>query len=193
MTKRTLGAHLVQDWVYGWSLAGLLLIALLPLFVGNWPAALIAVVVQLPIYMLHQFEEHADDRFGRFVTAEIGGGREVLPAVAIFWINVPGVGGLNLVSIWLAAAVNIGFGLIGIYLVLINAVAHIGQALAMRRYNPGLITAVVLFLPAGLWGLWTVSTAPGVGLGFQALGLVVAIAVHGAIVGYVMANRRRMG
>jgi len=55
----------------------------------------------------------------------------------------------------------LGFGLVAIYLPIVNAFVHIGGAILTRRYNPGLITAIVLFLPIGAVGIWMVDRAGG--------------------------------
>lgn len=183
--------RLTSHWVYGGVLAGFLLLLLAPVFLVGLPLPFALVVLQLPIYMLHQYEEHDADRFRLFVNREIGGGRDVLPTGAVFVINIVGVWLLFTAAIWLSALVGIGFGLIAVYGVLVNALVHIVGALAMRRYNPGLTTAVLLFLPVGGTGLYIVARSVGVGLGFHLLGIAVAIATHLAIVAYVRRNRRR--
>ncbi|WP_035713116.1 HXXEE domain-containing protein [Azorhizobium doebereinerae] len=183
-------ARLMTNWVYGGFLAGFVLLALLPLVGASLP--LLLVMLQLPVYMLHQYEEHDDDRFRRFVNENMGGGRNVLPVPAVFVINIGGVWLFNLVSIWLAATVDLGLGLIGIYGMLVNGVVHVAAAIAGRRYNPGLVTAIVLMLPAGLAGLWQVTASGHGGWGFQAIGLAAAIVLHIAIIGYVVTNKRRL-
>ncbi|TFF27739.1 HXXEE domain-containing protein [Jiella endophytica] len=185
-------ARLVAHWVYGGFLAGLLILALTPIIASEWTAALTLVFLQLPVYMVHQFEEHDDGRFAAAINAMIGKGRTVLDDAAVFAINVPGVWGVNLVSIWLAFGVGIGWGLIGVYLTLVNALAHIGQAIRLRAYNPGLATAIVLFLPVGIAGALIVGAVPGVGAGHHLAGLAVAIAIHAGIVAYVVTRRRRL-
>lgn len=184
--------RLTTSWVYGGFLAGFLLLLLLPLVQASLTPALLLVVAQLPIYMIHQYEEHDADRFRAFVNREVGRGLEVLPTSAVFVINIAGVWLLNLVSIWLAATVAIGFGLIGIYAALVNALVHMVPAMVTRCYNPGLVTAVVLLLPCGVAGAWLVSGTGRAGLPFQLLGLGVAALLHLAIVGYVLGNRRRL-
>jgi hypothetical protein len=141
--------RLIRNWAYGGFLAGLLLLALTWLIAQDWPVWLTAVWIMLPIYMLHQYEEHDNDRFRTFVNGIIAGGREALSPAAVFVINIPGVWGVILVSFALAWNVRPGLGLIAIYLVLVNGVAHVVVAIAMRRYNPGLFTAIFLFLPIG--------------------------------------------
>src|SRR5208282_2200477 len=104
---------------------------------------LISAWVQLPLYMIHQYEEHDADRFRRFVNQHIAGGREALTLADVFVINVPGVWGVIAASCYLAWVVRPGLALIAIYLTLVNAGAHVGALVALRRYNPGLITAIV--------------------------------------------------
>lgn len=185
--------RLTHGWVYGGFLAGFVLLALLPVFTAGLPLAFLFVALQLPLYMLHQYEEHDDDRFRRFVNREVGGGREVLTPGAVFLINIGGVWLLNVVAIWLAASFGIGFGLVAVYATLVNALVHIVPALVTRRSNPGLTTAVVLFLPLGGVALWLVTATGQAGLGYHLLGLGVAVAVHVGIVGYVVGRRRRLG
>jgi hypothetical protein len=176
--------RLINYWVYGGALAGLLFLVLLPALAGGWSLALTAVVLQLPIYMLHQYEEHDNDRFRLFFNRTIFGGREVLSRAAVFMINVPGVWGVIAVSIYLARFVDIGFGLIAVYLTLVNALVHVLHAVVFHRYNPGLATAVGLFLPVGGYGLWQIERAGGGDAAMQMLGLGVAVVVHAAMLAY---------
>jgi hypothetical protein len=184
-------SRLTQFWVYGGFLAGIFMLVLLPEFARNWSSALFVVFLQLPIYMLHQYEEHDNDRFRLFVNWKIGGGREVLSHTAVFVINVPGVWGVNAASFYLASHVSLGYGLIGVYLTLVNAVTHIVVAVASRSYNPGLGTAVFLFLPVGVFGLREVQQTGEVGLDYHLLGLLIAIGIHVAIVVYVQAVKQK--
>ena len=183
-------SRLTQYWVYGGFLAGILMLALLPEFARNWSMALIAVFLQLPTYMLHQYEEHDNDRFRLSINQMIGGGHEVLSHQAVFVINVPGVWGVNAASFYLASYVAIGYGLIAVYLTLVNAVVHIVVAAALRSYNPGLGTAVFFFLPAGVFGLRELHQTGEVGWAYHLIGLLGAIAIHVAIVAYVKIDKQ---
>jgi hypothetical protein len=177
--------RLFAYWVHGGALAGVLLLVLAPVLIGAWPRALALTFLLLPVYMLHQYEEHDDDRFRRFVNNKIYGGVEALSPAAVFVINVPGVWGVIAVSLYLARYVAIGFALIAVYLVLVNGIVHmVGAAVFGGRYNPGLITAVVLFLPFSAYGLRQVQFAGGGAMAYHAVGLLCAIAIHAAIVVY---------
>jgi Protein of unknown function with HXXEE motif len=176
--------RLCANWVYGGSLAGLLLLLISPLLADCGSVVLFLTFLHLPVYMLHQYEEHDDDRFRRFVNRTLGKGRELLSRADVFVINVPGVWGVIAISFCLASQVDLGFALIAVYLVLVNAIVHIAHAVVFRTYNPGLGTAIFLFLPFSVYSLWQVQTSGAGTLPFHALGLFVAVGLHAAIVIY---------
>lgn len=185
-------ARLIQYWVYGGTLAGVLLLTLLPALARNWSAVVTAVFLQLPIYMLHQWEEHDNDRFRLYVNAHLGGGREVLSPLAVFFINVPGVWGVNAGAFLAATSLHVGYGLVAVYLTLVNAAAHLIAAIVSRAYNPGLVTSMILFMPAGIVGWLEFQRLETVHAGYHAFGLIVAVLIHVAIVGHVQIRKRRM-
>jgi Protein of unknown function with HXXEE motif len=178
---------LVDEWQWprATAFAALFLLAVAPLWWDSQGAALGLVYLQLPLYMLHQLEEHRGDAFRHFVNERLGGGREVLTRRATFVINSAGVWGVDLVALWLAVEVELALGLIAVYLTAVNAFVHIAGAIAMRAYNPGLITAVALFVPISVWGAIEVADSSGAGAGYQALALGIAIGLHAAIIAYV--------
>lgn len=175
--------RLIANWVYGGFLAGLLLLLLAPVLVHSWSVPLVATFLCLPVYMLHQYEEHDDDRFRLFVNQKIG--RDALSPLAVFVINVPGVWGILGLSLVLAATRSIGFGLIAAYLLVVNGAIHVIQALVSRGYNPGLGTAIVLFLPLGGYGIASIQQAGGGSIMMHMIGALTAIAIHVAIIVHV--------
>jgi hypothetical protein len=190
MSGRVLG-WLVGKWQ--WPYAGLFaagfLVVLAPLVFHAAGTALGLIYLQLPIYMLHQYEEHAGDRFRLWVNNMIGHGQDVLTPIATFWINSILVWGLDITALYLACFVNLSLGLIAIYLPMLNAFGHIIPAIIKRKYNPGLATSLVLFLPVGLMSTMIVSQAAGSDVADHLLALGVAIGVHGVIIAHV---RRRL-
>lgn len=184
--------RLVINWVYGGFLAGLLLLLLAPLFVHAWPSALTAAFSCLPAYMLHQYEEHDNDRFRIFMNQMLAGGRDALTLPAVFIINVPGVWGVIALSMWLAARVHPGLALIAVYLPLVNAVIHIVHAVVTRGYNPGLVSAIVLFLPVCGWCLHSIQQSGDGTVAMHAIGLGSALAIHLVIAISVLRNRRKL-
>ena len=186
----------VLDWLVGkwqWPYAALFaaafLAALAPFVFRYAGIPLGLVYLQLPIYMLHQYEEHAGDRFRLWVNNMLGHGQEVLTPIATFWINSLLVWVLDFVALYLACFVNLSLGLIAIYLPMLNAWGHIIPALIKKQYNPGLATSVIVFLPVGIFSTYLVSRAAGSVWQDHLLALGVAVAVHATIIAHV---RRRI-
>jgi hypothetical protein len=175
---------LLRQWQYAGFLTGIVLLLLLPLWASETGLVLALIYLQLPLYMLHQLEEHAGDRFRRFVNDRMAGGRDALTPRATLVINV-----VDLIALYLSFFVDPGFGLIALYLSVVNAIVHLVATVALRAYNPGLWTAILLFLPLGAWSLYVLTSA-GAGFGTHALGLIVAVAIHAMILAHV---RRRIG
>jgi hypothetical protein len=173
--------RLVVNWVYGGFLAGLLILLITPILARGWPPALLATFLCLPAYMLHQYEEHDNDRFRRFVNSNFGNGRKILSLLAVLLINVPGVWGVIAVAFWLAALFNPGFGLIAAYLLLLNAAIHILSAAFLRGYNPGLVTGILFFVPLGAWCIIAVQQTGFGSAWMHLIGLLAAIGIHAAI------------
>jgi hypothetical protein len=150
--------------LYDWPFAALVfgiasLLALLARPRWRDPDWLVCLI--LPIYMLHQFEEHGYNLLGQryhFIDelcAILGYARtDECPANAsfIFAVNVGGV--------WIQGLLAIAYrrrnpmvGACALGTPLVNTLAHIGPALAFGAYNSGLLTAVVLFVPLCGWVL----------------------------------------
>jgi len=181
-----------QSWMYAGFIAGLFLLLVLPLFAAGWSAALLAVYLLLPAYMIHQVEEHAGDRFRRFINTRVAGVPNALTTRAVVVVNVPLVWGVDLVAIYLARFVSLGWGLIAVYLTLVNALVHVAGAVALRGYNPGLVTAVVLFLPLGIWALVAVGATPGVTAAEHLAALGLAVLLHVGLAVLVLGRARRL-
>lgn len=178
-------------WPYATAFASIILLLFIPLLFSIDPAEAIIVSIifaQLPLYMIHQWEEHRGDRFRLWVNAHVGRGREVLSRPATFIINSVGVWGVDFLAFYLAVYVDAGWGLIALYLPAVNAVGHIIPAVATRRYNPGLWSSVFGFVPLSWGGIVYLSRALEPTFFMQAVSLGVAIAVHVAILGYVQSR-----
>lgn len=89
----------------------------------------------------------------------------------------------------MAATVNVGFGLVAVYLVLLNGTIHVLQGVISRGYNPGLGTAITLFLPLGGYGIAAIDRAGGGNFLMHTTGAVTAIAIHVAIIVHTMRKR----
>jgi hypothetical protein len=192
------GGYRLTAWVVeNWSRMALpfavLALVSLPIFSGGGNLPLILLYTLLPVYMIHQYEEHAHGRFVEFFNETVGRGREVLTKVSAFWINILEVWVVFLVSFYLARYVALGFAFVPIWLTLFNGLTHVIASLSLRRYNPGLYTSLALFFP---WGLFLLVYFAGVVASdvlFNAIGILAAIVGHAVIVVYALRRRARLG
>lgn len=184
--------RLAANWVYGGFVSAFILVPLGLVFLRGESTALLLLFLHLPAYQIHQFEEHDRDRFRLYMNRVAGGGKEILTVPAVFWINIGFVWALFAALIVLAALAGVGWGLGVVYGTLANAVIHIAAALRNRAYNPGLATAVFLFLPLSATALWVVSRAPGVDWLEQAAGLLIGLGVHAAIMIHLARRARSL-
>lgn len=173
--------RLSSFWVYGGFLAGLLLLVLFPVLTKDWSSQEYLVYLVLPFYMIHQYEEHDGDRFRLFFNATIGKGYPVLSSQAVFIINIVGVWLVLAASLYAMRLIAPGWGIVAIYLIAINSGAHLVPAVMERRYNPGLITAGVLFVPLAFYYSWTQDQ---ITLTQNIVGFAVAFGIHAAIMVY---------
>jgi Protein of unknown function with HXXEE motif len=187
-----------MDWLVGqwrWPaaclFAGVMMLAMAPVWIYAAGAAIALIYLQLPLYMVHQFEEHTGDRFRKYLNQNVAH-CEALTPEGTFWINALGVWGLELAMLYVAVFVDLSFALAAFYLPIVNALTHVREAAVRREYNPGLCTAVALFLPIAGWGLYRVSAESGATWGDHALGAGIAIAVHVAIIVYVVMRVRHL-
>ncbi len=183
---------LVQQWPYGVLFAIPFLLLLIPFWFAAFGLPLTLVYSQLAVYMIHQVEEHYHDGFRLFVNRQIGKGAELLTPTATFWINCLGVWLVDFVALYLAFYVDLSFGLIAIYLPLLNGIIHIARSIKQRCYNPGLLTAIFLFLPLGGWSLYVIHEAAHPNIIDQAIGLGIALLIHVLIIIHVAIRAKRL-
>jgi hypothetical protein len=162
------------------------LLLLSPLVYSQAGLPLLLLFLQLPIYMIHQYEEHGQGRFKAWVNSRLGRGKEVLGDEAIFWINTAGVWGVDGLAFAGAALFGPAAGLAAVYLSTINGISHIGATIRSREYNPGVWTSVLLFLPLGIATLVLFARQAIASPYHHAIGAAVSIAIHAAIVGHAM-------
>jgi hypothetical protein len=168
-----------------------LIMCSLPIFLTANNVSQILLYTLLPVYMIHQYEEHAHGSFVEFFNSTIGKGQAVLTRVSAFWLNILEVWLLFLVSFYLAKYVAVGFAFVPIYTVLVNGLTHVIASLALRRYNPGLYTSLLLF-PWGIYLLVYFNAATEPSLVFNVIGLLVGIVGHAIIVVYALRRRSRL-
>jgi hypothetical protein len=128
--------------------------------------------------MIHQYEEHVQGRFVDFFNRTIGKEYDVLTKISAFWINILEVWVLFLVAFYLAKYAALGVALVPVYTTVINGFTHVIVSITLRRYNPGLYTALVMFLPWGIFLLIYFNAITRPSPLFNGVGLLVGILLH---------------
>ncbi len=179
------------DWLYGnWAkmclfIAALLFTALLAFVdASNFP--LFLIWLQVPLYLLHQYEEHAwPGGFKDYVNRKVfkTGGEVPLSEKSVFWINIPVVWVL-MPLFALLARFGLAFGAWIPYMAAFNALTHIIAAIAKREYNPGFFISLFVTLPVAAYALWVLYQAGVLSLAVNVISITVAVLIHAAIVVY---------
>ncbi|MEM8801212.1 MAG: HXXEE domain-containing protein [Pseudomonadota bacterium] len=165
--------RLLQNWAYATPPVALLLIGLYP-FIGS--AIELSVFSSLPIYMFHQYEEHDDNRFALFLNGMMGSEKRGLSARDVWIVNVIFVW-FFLLAVFYLSSIDAQWGVLAAYLLAINGVVHMVWALKFRSYNPGLWTAILLFIPGAIWIFSTVSASTVI----HAASAMVVVILHAGI------------
>ncbi|MEM9211613.1 MAG: HXXEE domain-containing protein [Pseudomonadota bacterium] len=139
--------RLFENWAYATPPVALLLLGLYP-FIGGEIA--LSLFLSLPVYMIHQYEEHDDNRFAIFLNGMMGADKKGLTPANIWVINVIFVW-FFLLAVFHIAHIMPAWGVLAAYLLAINGFVHVVWAIAFRKYNPGLWTSILLFIPLAAW------------------------------------------
>lgn len=151
---------LVWPWI-GIGAAGLLLVLLCAgalrsdRSISRWRDMAWLTWAGVFVYLVHQFEEHGIDAtdhayaFRGFLCAAVGFTDPNACPVPFSFITV-----VNVAAVWIAGPLSAllaarwpVIGLSFFAIPAINLFAHAGPAVMSGHYNPGLLTALVLFLP----------------------------------------------
>jgi hypothetical protein len=177
-----------------WSRLGLPLaaglLALTPAVSRRATRTTLLTYLQLPIYMLHQYEEHGHGAFKREINALVPPSIGHLTDRTIFWVNIASVWGVDAVVTALAASRLPAAGLVAPYLAAVNGAIHLGMALRQRRYNHGLGTALALFLPFGLYSIRAIGRDAGATRRAHLAALGVTLALHLLVMVGVLRGRQ---
>jgi len=157
MTLKEYIAWLKRDWAKAGLILSIFLFVFLLVFVKDSNFALFIILLQTPLYMLHEAEEYIfPGGFGKFFNIDIMKlETEDKPVDANFSFYV------NFILIWtvlpifgLLAAKNLQYGLWIPYFSFFAGVAHIALGIkARKRYNPGLVISLLLNIPVGVWSV----------------------------------------
>ncbi|HTK02958.1 MAG TPA: HXXEE domain-containing protein [Bordetella sp.] len=190
------------DWPWvGIALAAILLSLLLltdifrtPGIASRWRDPAWLAVLGLPLYMVHQFEEHGIDlagihyAFRASLCSTMGFADVSACPIPLSFITAVNVG-----SVWGASVLAFAFGrrrpviaLSAYGIPLVNAIPHVASALKGQSYNPGLLTAILLFVPVGIWAMRVGLRA---GIRWRGVGAIIlgGILTHAVLMGSLLA------
>jgi hypothetical protein len=175
--NRTFSHWVLENWSRAGLVTAVVLVSLAPLVYVRTGVPQLLIFLWLPFYMLHQFEEHGQGTLLEFY-------RRMMPHIApnlterkLLVVNLGTVWLFFVGSIYAAFYNQWSLALYPPYLSLVNAVMHMGQLIAWRTYNPGLWTALVLFIPGAIYTIHAV-TAIGATLNDNLVAFALAVLVH---------------
>ena len=149
-----------MDWLYkNWSKlsVGVAVVLTLLIFTFIKPVniLLFLIWIQIPIYLLHQFEEHSRNGFKNYVNKKVFNvvdGDYPLNDRNIFWINIPIIWILMPLSA-LLSYINPLIGLWIPFFGVINSLSHVIFSIVNKQYNPGILVSLILGIPVGTYAL----------------------------------------
>ena len=149
----------------------------------------------IPLYQLHQFEEHGIDLLGRhYAFREAVCSLLGFPDIFTCPVPVSFITAVNLGTVWAGILLSASLGrrrplvaLSAYATPFVNGVIHTIPAIVRLQYNPGLGTAIVLFLPVSIWVFRTALRQRAVA--FRGVARVVAagVVLHIVMIGSLFA------
>ena len=186
------------NWFYdNWAKLSLFLAVitavLIYIFINPLNLPLFLIWMQLPIYLLHQFEEHNWNGFKNYVNRNVFKVKEgdfPLNDKIIFWVNIPAV--WILIPIFSAlSSVNIMFGLWIPYFAVFNSLSHVIVSVRNREYNPGLLVSLILGIPAGIYALIIFYSYINVPALISVISILFAVVLHIIVFGIIRRNYKK--
>jgi hypothetical protein len=186
---------LYKNWAKICLILSIIVTIIIYFFVTTNNLILFLIWIQIPIYLLHQFEEHAwPGGFKKFFNQEIFNvvdGDYPLNDTSIFWINVPLI--WFIMPIFAALSyINLFFGLWIPFFTVFNSFTHVVALIVKRKYNPGLVVSVVLGIPVAMYTLWLFYTLINVPLIVTIASILIVILLHLFIVIFTTSRSKRL-
>lgn len=171
-----------KEWAKVGVILSIYLFVFLFVFVRQYDFVVFVLLLQTPLYMLHQAEEYIfPGGFGKFFNTKIFNLEtedEPVDENFIFYVNI--------IIIWiilpifgLLSLLNYSFGLWLPYFSFFAGIAHVALALKARKlYNPGLIVSLLINIPVGLWSILYLLGQGLIGNFFLNIHFVIGLAVN---------------
>jgi len=186
------------NWLYkNWAklsvLFAIVLTVFIVIFIKLENIVLFLIWIQIPIYLLHQFEEHAWNGFQNYINKKVFKvyeGNFPLNEKNIFWINIPIIWILMPIFAGLSS-INIMFGLWIPYFAVFNSLSHVIFSIRNREYNPGLIISLILGIPVGTYTLIVFYSYIAVPVVISIISIFFVLLLHIIIFGYIRMNYKK--
>jgi len=148
---------LKKEWAKVGVILSIFFFVFLYVFVRRIDFVVFILLLQTPLYMLHQTEEYIfPGGFGKFFNTKIFNLEiedKPVDENFIFFVNV--------ILIWivlplfgLLSTIDYQYGLWIPYFSFFAGIAHVALAIkAKKLYNPGLIVSIFINIPVGLWSI----------------------------------------
>jgi len=187
-------AYLYKHWAYMCLPIALFCSFILICSWSTLSLAIFLIWLHFPLYLLHQFEEHAyPGGFKHFVNQYIfhrEGTDLPLNDISIFWMHTTVIWILFPLFAALAQLVNPAYGAFLPYFSLFNATTHGIIAIMQRRYHPGLIVSIFLNYPCSVYTLHIMRQAQLMTVWGNAIAWTLTLSIHAFILGYALAKTR---
>jgi len=182
-----------MNWAKLSIFLAIIVTVLIYIFVKPDNFVLFLIWIQLPIYLLHQFEEHNWNGFKNYINKAVFKVKEgdfPLNDKIIFWVNIPIVWILIPIFAGLSS-VNIMYGLWIPYFAVFNSLTHVIVSIRNREYNPGLIVSLILGIPVGIYALFIFYSYIQVPVLISILSIFFAILLHVIVFGSIRMNYKK--
>ncbi|MCP4142941.1 MAG: HXXEE domain-containing protein [Chloroflexi bacterium] len=148
---------LKKDWAKVGFILSVFLLAFLFVFVRQYDFVVFLIMLQTPLYMLHQTEEYIfPGGFGKYFNTQIfklDTEDKPMDENFIFFVNI--------ILIWVAlpifgllSTLDYRYGLWIPYFSFFAGIAHIALGIkAKKLYSPGLVVSLLINIPVGLWSI----------------------------------------
>jgi len=149
---------LKRDWAKAGFIISIFLFLFLFIIVRKYDFVLFLILLQSPLYMLHETEEYIfPGGFGKFFNQDIfklETEGEPIDETFIFYVNI--------ILIWVAlplfgflSIIDYSLGLWIPYFTVFAGVAHVALGIKAKKiYNPGMIVSLVINIPVGSWTVY---------------------------------------
>jgi hypothetical protein len=189
---------MMVNWLYkNWAKLSVLLAIILTIFIivfiKTENTVLFLIWIQIPVYLLHQFEEHARNGFKNYINKKVFKVQEgdfPLNDKNIFWINIPIIW-ILMPTFAVLSSINMMFGLWIPYFAVLNSLSHVIFSIRNREYNPGLIVSLILGIPVGAYALIVFYSNIAVPTIISILSIFFALLLHIIIFGYIRMNYKK--